>query len=84
MDANQINGLLISHGYKKEQYGYVRTNGKRTKQAVTLFNDSKVQLFGWSLFDPLGEKIYNTGIIKVKDLEQLTTLVVIFNQFKTY
>lgn len=82
MNDEQIIGLLISHGYKKKQYGYVRKNSNNTKQAVTLFDGNKFQLFGWYKNDD--EKLYSTGIIKIADLEQLTTLLIIFNQYTSY
>jgi hypothetical protein len=74
--------FLIRSGYEKRQYGYVRDNKNGISQGVTLFDNNRVQLFGWYKRDDDGPKVYDSGIVSMPNFEQFATLVNVFNQFK--
>ncbi len=78
MNEEQIEGLLISNGYKKKQYGFVK-KGKDVSHAVTLFPKDQFQIWGWynGMDD---EKIYNTGIITITDYDLFVQLILLFDQ----
>lgn len=78
MNEQQIEGLLISHGYKKKQYGFVK-KGKDVSHGVTLFPKDKFQIWGWYT-DLDDEKVYNTGIVKISEYELFSNLIILFAQ----
>lgn len=82
-ELTEVEKLIIEYGYAKKQYGYVKKNKNGTNQAVTIFDDGdRFQFFGWN--DEYGDnKIYDTGIINLKDMNQLETLLKVFYQYKT-
>lgn len=78
MDINQIEALLISHGYKKKQYGFVK-KGKDVGHAVTIFPKDQFQIWGW--YEGMDDmKIYNTGVVEITDYELFSKLIILFDQ----
>lgn len=78
MDVNQIEGLLISHGYKKKEYGFVK-KGKDVSQAVTLFPNNEFQMWGWYNGGD-DSKLYDTSIVEITDYDLFSKLIILFDQ----
>lgn len=78
MDTNKIEGLLISHGYKRKQFGFVK-KGKEVSHAVTIFPESEFQIFGWYNWGD-DSKVYDTGIVEIKDYNLFVQLILLFDQ----
>jgi hypothetical protein len=85
---NQIKQIILSFGYEKRQYGYVRDNPRGTSQGITVFDKDPmedwftVDMFGWPSGRDDDYKLYTTGVIGVSNVGELAVLLQVFDQYK--
>lgn len=84
----QIEAIILSFGYEKRQYGYVRDNPKGTSQGITVWDKNPdedwftVDMFGWPSGSDEDYKLYTTGHIGLSTVGELAVLLSVFDQYK--
>lgn len=84
----QIEAIVLSFGYEKREYGYVRDNLKGTSQGITVWDKATgedyftVDMFGWPSGSDNDYKLYTTGHIGLSNVGELAVLLQVFDQYK--